>query len=247
MTAAATFEFADAARPAAIGSAPRPIPDPLGGVEAHFAHRGHGAEFEMEAAWIQQRLPKHASRVLDVGCGSGSLFDWIGRSRVIGLDLCGEGLSLTRSRRPNVPLLVARGERLPLAGEALDAVTAQHVIEHIPDAERVLREWRRVLKVGGLLILLTPNACFCDPSVFADPTHVRIYDRLTLPATVQRSGLVVDELRTLGLPLFRNYRACPGGWRARRMVTRHAQAISSVAGLRWRGQTLCCVARRAIQ
>lgn len=50
-------------------------------------------------------------------------------------------------------------EQMPLKAGCADALQAMHVIEHFYryDVSAVLKEWRRVLKVGGRLILELPN------------------------------------------------------------------------------------------
>lgn len=213
-------------------------------LDRHFARRGHGLEFEMEARWIARSLPAGAERVLDIGCGIGALFPVIGESRVVGVDYVFDGLRRTRVRYPASRLTCGDGANLPFASESFDAMTAQHVIEHMRDAVNACREWRRALRPQGRLIIVTPNAEFCDPSVFDDPTHVSIFSRKTLRETMETAGFVVDFIGTLGLGWFRKYRSLPGGWRLRRLVLNKAGAFAWVPGLRGRGQSLCCIARR---
>ncbi|MCH7632285.1 MAG: methyltransferase domain-containing protein [Planctomycetes bacterium] len=215
-------------------------------VSAHFLHRGHGAEFEMETDWVRAQMPPYAQRVVDVGCGAGGLFPTLGERRTIGVDFVAEGLAHTRERFPSVPLTCAGADCLPFADASLDTVALQHVIEHLAHVREALAEWLRILKPGGLLLLLTPNRRFCDPKVFDDPTHVRLFDRRDLTDVVTDAGFDVTDLRTLGLPWFRSYQRIPSGWRLRRFVTGRAYAISAIPLLRWKGQTLCCAARRPL-
>jgi SAM-dependent methyltransferase len=214
--------------------------------DLHFARRGMGEEFDMEASWIQRRIPADASCVLDVGCGNGALFGVIGSSRVLGLERCESGLVMTRSRHPSARVICGDAVRLPLSDGCVDAVTAQHVIEHLAAYDAACREWFRVLAPGGLLVVLTPNLRFTDPGVFADETHVHLFDSGDLSGTLTRAGFEVQELCSLGLPWFRNYRRLPSGWRFRRLVTRRSSAFSIIPLLKWRGQTLCCAARKPI-
>ncbi len=214
-------------------------------VNRHFARRGHGEEFEMEARWIQRGLPRDASRILDIGCGIGALFPLIGASRVVGIDYAYAGLRRTRERFPETRLACGNGATLPFGDGSFDSITAQHVMEHLPDANSACNEWRRVLHSDGRLIIVTPNAEFCDPSIFDDPTHVRIFDRRDLRQTIENSGLIVEHICTLGLPWFRQYRTMPGGWRLRRALLRRAEMVARLPRIRWAGQSLCCVARRS--
>ena len=230
-------------------AAPTPavLPDAPAGetlVDRHFLHRGHGAEFEMEVDWVRSFLPVDAGRVLDVGCGSGALLGAIGKDRALGIDYCAQGLSRSSQMRGDVPVACADATRTPFADRTMQAITAQHVIEHMKGYEAALREWRRLLSPGGVLLILTPNVRFVDPSVFDDDTHVHLFDHVDLARTLSRTGFEIINLCTLGLPWFRDYQTIPLGWRFRRFVTRRAQFLAKVPCCRWRGQTLCAAARR---
>lgn len=49
------------------------------------------------------------------------------------------------------------GKRLPFEEGTVDTVYASHTLEHIPDPLEAIREWFRVLKVGGYLVLAVPH------------------------------------------------------------------------------------------
>lgn len=49
------------------------------------------------------------------------------------------------------------GRRLPFEEGSVDTVYASHTLEHIPDPLEAIREWFRVLKVGGHLVLAVPH------------------------------------------------------------------------------------------
>jgi arsenite methyltransferase len=100
-------------------------------------------------------LPPGA-RVLDVGSGAGITATHLivrhGLS-AIGLDASAVLLESGRRRNPGLPLVRARGERLPIGDGVLDAVLAECSLSVIADADAALAEFRRVLKPGGWLIL----------------------------------------------------------------------------------------------
>lgn len=213
-------------------------------VDRHFARRGQGEEFEMEVRWIVRFVPPDAKRILDIGCGNGELIARIGLPRAVGIDFSRPGLRQTRHRLPFSRLTCADGAKLPFASNTFDAIIAQHLIEHIPNPAFMLSEWRRVLGPGAAAIVVTPNADFCDPTLFDDPTHARIFDRRTLREAFDQNGFRVEQICTLGCPWFREYKSILGAWRLRQIVLRQAQTISRLPILRWIGQSLCCVARR---
>jgi SAM-dependent methyltransferase len=49
------------------------------------------------------------------------------------------------------------GIRLPFADESVDAVYSSHCFEHIADYQAALRDWYRVLKVGGYVVIVVPH------------------------------------------------------------------------------------------
>jgi len=102
-----------------------------------------------------------SARVLDAGCGPGFLSrDLLDLGyRVVSMDLS-EGM--IREARNNIGLeraSLSRGsiEALPYADSTFDLVCCCGVIEYLPDYEKAAREFLRVLKPGGFLILPTTN------------------------------------------------------------------------------------------
>ena len=84
------------------------------------------------------------------------------------------------------------GLQLPWGTETVDTVHSSHVLEHVPDAVVTLREWFRVLKVGGFLITFVPHAFLYErrlsvPPSRWSPEHLRCYTNATLLADVEKA------------------------------------------------------------
>lgn len=101
-------------------------------------------------------------KVLDLGCGSGygaaSLAD-IAES-VTAVDVSAEAVAFASERytAANLNFLKIDAERpLPFPDRQFDVVLSFQVIEHVIDEAAYLREARRVLKAGGVMIIVTPN------------------------------------------------------------------------------------------
>jgi ubiquinone/menaquinone biosynthesis C-methylase UbiE len=102
-------------------------------------------------------------RVLDLGCGPGTLTGTLARAAgpaglVLGVDLAAGMLALAAASAPP-PVRLARMdvERLGLAAGTFDAVACGHTLQLCPDVEGVLREARRVLRPGGRLAASVPG------------------------------------------------------------------------------------------
>lgn len=95
-------------------------------------------------------------RVLDVGCGTGWFAAGLQKAApevfVAGLDLSSGMLSRARAAGA-ANLIQGDGTRLPFAAGALDVVCGRGVLHHLPDPSAALREWRRVLRPTGVLVL----------------------------------------------------------------------------------------------
>lgn len=100
---------------------------------------------------------------LDVGCGHSVFGTWMleeeraltsRAKRVVGIDLDLPGLKAHRTIKDK-----ALGDLryLPFPDRSFGIVTANMVVEHLPDPLLILREIGRVLKPGGVFVFLTPN------------------------------------------------------------------------------------------
>ncbi len=116
-------------------------------------------------AWLRDQLSPE-TQWLDLGCGHQVLPDWMPGAEpdqleiihccrmVVGIDV--DHLSLRKNSLLRNKL---RGDiqRLPFPDESFDLVTANVVVEHVPDPQKLLREIHRVLRPGGKFLFHTPN------------------------------------------------------------------------------------------
>lgn len=91
--------------------------------------------------------------VLDVGIGTG---EWAARllcagARVTGVDPDPGMVRLTAETAPVASLAVAGLPDLPYSDGAFDVVTANFVVNHVPDPRAGVRELARVTRVGGIV------------------------------------------------------------------------------------------------
>ena len=110
------------------------------------------------------RLIPDASRVLDVGCGTGFLCRRIKQrlpgTTVVGVDFSGYALSRIRERDRDLGIeyiLLDVQTDLPSLRREFDAVTLCNVLEHLQRPESALADAVGLLRTDGLLVLLCPH------------------------------------------------------------------------------------------
>lgn len=126
-------------------------------------------------------------RILDLGCGTGGTLPHLAPfGAAVGLDPAPEAAKYCRSR--GVPLVVGSGLELPFADASCDTVLAMDVIEHVPDDVTLLREVRRVLRPGGVLLVTVPALPWLWSSHDDLHHHYRRYTRRTLESSLRAGG-----------------------------------------------------------
>jgi 2-polyprenyl-3-methyl-5-hydroxy-6-metoxy-1,4-benzoquinol methylase len=134
-------------------------------------------------------------QLLDVGCGSG---DWLSLMHELGWQVRGVDFD-------ERAVQVARGRGLEVACGTLeqgnysdaifDAVTLNHVIEHLPDPSSSMLECARILRQGGKIVVLTPNSASLGHRVFKGnwrglepPRHLHIFSFESIRAMLKKAG-----------------------------------------------------------
>jgi 2-polyprenyl-3-methyl-5-hydroxy-6-metoxy-1,4-benzoquinol methylase len=101
---------------------------------------------------------KPESRLLDVGCGRGGLFEQLNHplARATGIDP--DFSSLREHRVKHLPRAAALSDHLPFAGNTFDVVMASWLLEHLANPERTFKAIAQVLRHNGVFVFITPNA-----------------------------------------------------------------------------------------
>src|SRR5207237_6414427 len=122
--------------------------------------RQHAQRTAEEAAAFLLPELRPGMRLLDVGCGPGSitrgLAERVAPGEVIGLDLSRETLEEARRDAAarglgNLRYQEASVYTLPFADASFDVAYAHQVFQHLREREAALREMLRVVRPGGLV------------------------------------------------------------------------------------------------
>ena len=150
---------------------------------------------------------KIGGRVLDVGVGTGlSLSEYSRSTKLCGVDISEPMLrrALKRVRTlglTNVETLaVMDAKNLAFKDSYFDAVVAQYVITAVPDPERTLDDFIRVLKPGGELILVNHIGAESGPA-----PHLRTGVRAIGAAARLAAGISVGAADRLGRQAWRRH------------------------------------------
>lgn len=124
--------------------------------------------------YVEQLGIGAGARTLEVGCGNGTMSEWLARrvapdGTAVAVDL---DLSLVTADAPNLEL--RRGDIVagPVAPADFDLVTARAVLHHVADARIAVKNLVASARPGGTILLIEPD--FLPVSV-AEPPEIRVF------------------------------------------------------------------------
>lgn len=160
--------------------------------------------------WLNTKVNKswQASNVIDLGCGSGYLCEWLkdqGAADVVGIDL-EEPSAIGANPNWTFGKVDLDGEwdaelRRMLNGGSADYIFAFDIIEHLSSPWDFLSSCRNLLKPGGTLVLTTPNINSWERllrpdnwSGASDPQHKILFAKYSLAFALAKGGFAVETL-----------------------------------------------------
>ena len=115
-----------------------------------------------------------------------------GFTNVTGIDISPRAIELAHRRGlPNTSVM--DGTKLDFPDESFDLVIASDVLEHIDDEALALREWRRVLRPGGRLLVFVPAFPMLWSQHDVVNHHFRRYTRDSLVTSLRAGSFTVSR------------------------------------------------------
>ena len=134
-------------------------------------------------------------RILEIGCGAGDMLQHMKLSgwQTVGIDFDGAAVMAAQAKGLEVHVGDLSMQAFP--DMSFDAVMMNHVIEHLPMPLQTLLEINRILRPGGLLIGITPNAESWGHRHFSrdwlalhPPQHLQIFTQSALSNMANKAG-----------------------------------------------------------
>ncbi len=127
------------------------VTDHFHGLESFF-HR-------LREFLVNRNIKKYGrgEKYLDAGCGTGLILRHLPKGAT-GVDINPRNISKAKKHAPNAKIVEADIEKLPFKDGSFSTIVCTEVIEHQPDPIPTVRELKRVLEKGGVLIGSVPSS-----------------------------------------------------------------------------------------
>ena len=171
----------------------------------------HISRYRFAARWVRDR------RVLDIASGEGygaASLRAAGAASIVGVDISSEACEYSR-KKYQIDSRVGSTDEIPVRDSSVDVVVSFETLEHVSDAKKFVSECSRILDIGGIMILSTPNPLVYHQGIAPNPFHIRDWTACEL----QR--LVSPQFEIKGL-----YGQCPA---AGPLFSRWSVAISTAS------------------
>jgi SAM-dependent methyltransferase len=169
---------------------------------SHWWYRGRRRILAGFVREICSRIKDHRPQILDVGCGTGANLVMLGEfGEAHGIDVSHDALSFCRERGlKNVRHGAA--EELPYEDGTFDLVTALDVVEHLDDDLAGLKEFHRVLRPDGRILLFVPAFMFLWGLQDDVSHHRRRYTLPQLLKVVREAGFEIERATYANITFF---------------------------------------------
>ncbi len=163
---------------------------------------------------ILELIESYPKKVLDVGCASGWFLDkfhgFYPEADLTGVDASDKAISYGKKFYKGINLIHADAHKLPFGNKNFDLVLCTEVLDHVAEPLKVLKEIKRVLKPGGIVIVeLDDSQNFIFrfiwyvwihlPGSVWNHAHIHEFSIEKLESMIKRSGFRIIKKRIFRL------------------------------------------------
>ena len=130
---------------------------------------------EIDKIYTYKRIKETANdayKILDVGCGEGSVLGYIkgknNKQKLTGIDISSLAINTAKSKHPQIKFMLLKDEELPFFDNNFDLTFTTYTLEHLINPLDTINEMIRVTGNGGYCIFLCPN--YGSP-IYASPCY----------------------------------------------------------------------------
>lgn len=164
-----------------------------------YLHPGRREDVDFSVIYLPANLQ---GRLLELGCGSGQMLKRMQEMgwQVEGVDFDSTAVENARSKGLQVRFGSLEAQSYP--DKHFDVIVMSHLIEHVHDPLRLLRESHRILKPGGQVVLVTPNNESLGHRLFKEawrglevPRHLYLFSLRALQELFQKARFKVKNVK----------------------------------------------------
>ncbi len=167
-------------------------------VQYHLLEENHWwflGRRHMVHALVCRLNPDQDCRILETGCSGGPLLKQLqadGYRHVTGIDISADAIELCR-QRGLTETHVMDAQNPTFNPGSFDLIIASDVMEHLTDAPKALREWHRLLRPGGRLMVFVPAFRVLWSPHDEVNHHFKRYRRSELKLLMAHSGFGLER------------------------------------------------------
>ncbi len=162
---------------------------------------------------LERLIPREPIRIVDFGCGNGmvlrNLRKLTPKSNFIGIDISAAAIKQAHQKNTDVKFFrVDDGDDIPLKSNSIDYILAGDVIEHVYDTESMFKEFYRILKKNGQILITTPYygliknilIVLINFDLVFDPKgpHIRFFTKKSLTVSLMEVGFSIKKFGYFG-------------------------------------------------
>lgn len=154
-------------------------------------------------------------KLLDIGCGPGTIGN-IGyyksiekKYKIYGIDMLKENVVLIKKRFPDGVFSVGKAEKLPFPKAYFDAILMRHILEHVGDLKKTIKEVKRITKKGAIITAVVPHKNLEHVLKHLIPHylknshhHQRVFSQKNFEVLFEENGFVIISSSKEQWPMF---------------------------------------------